>query len=326
MNSKPANLLITENLNFSSRALATLRSHFNVVSDDLDRQGLLQAVVDTEILWIRLRHHIDETVMATAKHLHTIVTPTTGLNHIDLDAARERDITVLSLKGRTNFLKRVCATAEHTVGLILALLRRIPAATAHVRQGGWNRDEFRGGELDGKTVGIVGFGRLGQLVAGYLKPFGVTLLANDPKPMEDTGSVSLVPLEELLERSDMVTLHADYHPGNRAFFGQDAFAAMKPGGLFINTARGELVDETALLDALEGGHLAGAALDVLAGEQATGMGHHPLVQYVQENDNLIITPHMGGCTAESMSKTEEFMATLLIEQVVSNTPTPRTAV
>ncbi len=308
-------LLISENERFSPKALAVLEEKARVTSADLDRASLMTAVRTANTLWIRLRHRIDREVMDAAPDLRFIVTPTTGLNHVDLAAAQARGIRVLSLKGRTEFLRRVCATAEHTVGLMLALMRGVPAAVNHVREGGWNRDPFRGRELDGKTCGIVGFGRLGRLVAGYLEVFGVRVIAADKPGLEipTSDNVTLMPLGDLLTQADIVSLHVDYSPENHGFFGDSQFALMKPGAFFINTARGELVDEAALLHWLQSGRPGGAALDVLAGEDSGGMADHPLVRYAQTANNLLITPHIGGCTYESMSKTEEFMADLWCE-------------
>jgi D-3-phosphoglycerate dehydrogenase / 2-oxoglutarate reductase len=307
---KRPKILVSESSAFSCEAAALLREHGDLVLADLDRAGVLSAVKDTDVLWVRLRHRIDAEVMAAAPGLKIIITPTTGLNHIDLNEAERRDIKVLSLQGETEFLNDVRATAEHTMGLMLCLLRRVPSAVADVQKGDWDRDRFKGRELFGKTIGIVGYGRLGRIVGKYLKAFDVRILVNDPhidqQPI-DSG-ISIVGLEDLLQESDIVSLHVNLSDRTRNFFGNQQFSRMKSGAWFVNTARGELIDEMALLDALRSGRLAGAALDVLCGEQQNVMDNHPLVAYAREHDNLFITPHMGGCTVESMEKTEVFMA------------------
>jgi D-3-phosphoglycerate dehydrogenase len=277
---------------------------------DLDRATLLRHVSEADILWVRLRTRIDSEVLGAATRLKTIVTPTTGLNHIDLTEAERRGIRVLSLKGETSILRNVRATAEHTIALILALSRRLPQAWRHVREGGWTRDLFVGSEIFRKTAGIVGYGRLGCLVAGYLACFGARVLVCD-RPnasLRAPASIEVVGREELLRLSDIVSVHVDLNPETAGFFGATEFEQMKPGALFVNTARGELVDEPALLHALRSHRLAGAALDVLGGENANGMGSHPLVAYAKDHDNLLITPHIGGCTKESMQMTELFLA------------------
>ncbi len=303
-------ILIVESFGFSPEAVATLRQLGEVVLADLDRPGLLAAVSGTDILWVRLRHAIDEEVLDRAVRLRYVVTPTTGLTHVDLAAAEERGIEILSLRGEREFLRNVRGTTEHTVGLMLALLRHIPAASRQVVEGGWDRDAFWGRELFGKTVGIIGFGRIGQQAARCLLAFGVRVLATDPssQPSIDLPEVRMVPLIPLMREADVVTLHASFSEHNRRFIGDREFASMKPGAIFVNTARGELIDEPALLFALESGRLAGAALDVLSEEQTTTAADHPLVRYAQSHDNLLITPHIGGCTVESMRKTEEFLA------------------
>jgi D-3-phosphoglycerate dehydrogenase len=203
---------------------------------------------------------------------------------------------------------------------MLTLLRHLPAAVTHVHDGGWDRDQFKGHELHEKTVGVVGYGRLGRIVARYVRAFDARVLVTDPHvgaSALDPGIV-LVTLEELLQEADLVTLHVNLCDATYGFFGPAQFTAMKPGSWFINTSRGELVDEQALLAALRSGHIAGAAVDVLAAERSAGMGSHPLVVYARENENLIITPHIGGCTVESMAKTESFLAERLLSLLKHN--------
>lgn len=304
-------ILIAESAGFSPLALQRLRERAHVIEGDLDRAGLLAAVPVADVLWVRLRNQIDEEVLNAATRLRVIVTNTTGLNHIDLEGARQRSIGVLSLQGEVGLLRTVRATAELTLGLILALVRRLPAAAAHVNAGGWDRYGFKGHDLYEKTAGIVGLGRLGRIVATYLQALGMHVLATTPEP-EPAEDVTLVPLEELLRRADLVSVHVDLNPGTRGLIADREFATMKDGAWFVNTSRGEVVDEHALLDALERGTLAGAALDVLSGEPPSNMPFHPLVRYAATHDNLILTPHIGGYTFESLAKTELHLTTLLM--------------
>lgn len=308
-------ILVAESVGFSEAAAGLLRQMGELHLADLDRPELLSAVQDADILWVRLRHRIDREVLEAAGRLKAILCATTGLDHIDIVEAERRGIRVLSLRGEAELLKDIRATAEHTVALILALVRKLPAAAAHVRQGGWNRDLFKGAELYGKTAGIIGYGRLGRQVARYLKAFEMRLLISDPRAEGASlePGLTLLPLIKLLPQAEIVTLHVDLRSETRRFFGREQFAAMKPGAYFINTSRGELVDEEALQDALESGHLAGAALDVLSAEQTVPVAERALLAYAREHDNLLITPHLGGCTAESMEKTEVFLAQKLRE-------------
>ncbi len=308
-------ILLTESSGFSAAALRVLESLGSVLLENLDRPGLMMKARSADVLWVRLRHQINQEFLDAAPQLKLIVTPTTGLNHIDLDAAAARNIPVISLRGETEFLKDVRATAELTIGLMLSLLRRIPSAAMHTLQGGWDRDQFCGGELCGRTIGLVGFGRLGRIVARYLNAFDSRVLVNDPSIVDSQlpDYVENVSFDRLLRESDIVSLHVNLSSESFQFFGASAFQRMKPDSLFINTSRGELVDEGALLSALSNGRLAAAALDVLSQECSTGMQTHPLIEYAATHENLVVTPHIGGCTFESMAKTELFLAQRLAE-------------
>ncbi|MGQ0528086.1 MAG: NAD(P)-dependent oxidoreductase [Alphaproteobacteria bacterium] len=304
-------ILNAEPGDYSAEAESLLSGFAAVHNGPLSRGKLKAAISGYDVLITRLAHRIDEEILKDAANLKAIVTATTGLNHIDLSAAQKRNIEILSLKGEHEFMDTIHATAEHTIGLMLALLRHIPAAACDVHEGHWNRDAFKGRELRGRTLGIIGFGRLGRIVAGYANAFGMNVLAFDKNPSQKAEGVRFTDLDTLLAESDIASLHASFSPENAGMIGESAFAAMKKGALFINTARGELVDETALLQALEKSHLAGAALDVLKNEHE---GHKnwlkkdPLWKYARKNSNLLITPHIGGATYDSMKKTEIFMA------------------
>ncbi len=313
-------ILIAESHGFPADALDRLRTAADVVVADLDRPQLERAIGKADVLWVRLRHRIDAALLERAPSLEVIATPTTGLTHIDLEAVESRKIRLLCLRGETDFLRDVRATAEHTIGLMLSLMRHIPDAAAHIRQGGWDRDAFRGAELFGKTVAVAGYGRLGRIVARYLAAFDCRVLACDPnvqRRIPDPG-VEFMPLDQALPLADIVTLHVNLTDESSQFFGVRQFDSMKPGSFFINTSRGELVDEAALLGALRSGRLAGAALDVLCDEQSTGMGRHVLVQYAIGHHNLLITPHIGGCTLESMQKTETFLCEKVIHHLAAD--------
>lgn len=303
-------VLVTESSGFSPEALAILRELGEVELGDLDFDQLWALAPEFDVLWVRLRHRIDSALLDHAPRLRAIATPTTGLNHIDMEGAAKRDVQVFSLRGEVEFLKDVRATAEHTIALMLGLLRKLPAATASVRDGAWERDSFKGAELYQKTVGIVGYGRVGRIVGRYLRAFGAHVLVTDPRvdPESSQEDVEIVSLSELLSRSDLVTVHVDLRMDTANFFGWDEFRRMKPGAWFVNTSRGELVVEEALLEALASGHLSGAALDVLKGEIGNEAAKSALARYAREHNRLLITPHIGGCTFESMEKTEIFLA------------------
>ncbi|MCX6588719.1 MAG: hypothetical protein NTX13_19310 [Acidobacteria bacterium] len=302
-------ILVAEPAEFSAAAARILEGVGEVTWADADRAALLALLPGHEVLWVRLRSRIDRELMAAAPTLRAVATPTTGLTHIDLQEAERRSIAVLSLRGETEFLRSVRATAELTIGLLLALLRDLPGALAQGPTGKWDRDRFRGRELYGSTVGLVGLGRLGQLVARYLEAFEAEVVACDPyvERAAVPPNVRLVSMDELLARAELLSLHVSLTEETTGLMGPAQFAAMRPGARLVNTSRGEVIREEALLAALRGGRLAGAALDVLADEHAVGV-NHPLLVYAREHGNLLLTPHIGGCTGSSMERTEVFLA------------------
>lgn len=301
-------LLIAEPERFSAPALAALRTWADVDLDKVDSAGFRDAFRQYHIVWFRLAHRVTAAHLGTDLRCRIVATPVTGLDHIELEACERVGVQVVSLRGETEFLREIRGTAELTIALALALIRRLPSAAQSVREGFWDRDRFQGTELYGRTGGIVGLGRLGTIVAGYLKAFGMSVLGYDPRPDFPSAAAEQMPsLPALLERSDVVTLHVNYHPGTRHLLNREALRTVKPGAILINTSRGGVVDETALLESLENGRLAGAALDVVEGEPAVGASH-PLVAYARAHENLLLTPHIGGNTRESFEKTELFLA------------------
>ena len=224
-----------------------------------------------------------------------IATATTGTDHLEL-----RDKPLICLRDDLDFLRGIYATAEMTWALILSLIRKVPFAHNDVCQGHWNREAWQGTELRGKTLGIVGYGRVGQQVAKFAEVFGVKVIANDlPSDRHDAPyrdhQVEFCTFETLLKNADIVTVHVPLTDVTRGMFGAEQFALMKPTAYFVNTSRGEVVDTGMLVTALENKQLAGAALDVLPGEPRPNIPEHP---------NLLITPHLGGLTAESRKKTQ----------------------
>jgi D-3-phosphoglycerate dehydrogenase / 2-oxoglutarate reductase len=279
-----------------------------------DQGALLRHLAEHsyDALFVRLGCSIDRDVFALQPGLRFVVTPTTGLNHIDLDEAERRGVRIVSLAGETEFLDTVRSTAEHTWALLLALVRRLPRLAEQVRDGAWERRGWMADELDGRTLGIIGYGRLGRMIGRYADAFGMRVLAHDrdPKACQGRPGIEAVTLDRLLAESDVVTLHVTGSADNHGFFDRRCFGRMKSGSVLINTARGEVVEEDALLAALVGGHLTGAALDVLAGDSAwdgSVPADHPLVAYARTHDNLLITPHTGGYGSRSIHRTRAFV-------------------
>jgi D-3-phosphoglycerate dehydrogenase len=305
-------ILIAEPQGFSPTALERLRAVAEVSSQQVARGKLAGVLPDYDAVWIRLAHRIAAADVARPGRCRVIACPVTGLDHLDLEACTKAGIRVVSLKGELEFLRTVRATAELTVGLALAVMRRVPAAAASVAAGEWDRNAFRGDELYGKTAGIIGVGRLGVLVAGYLRAFGMRVIGYDVRPFHETGIDPAPTLHALLAQSDLISLHVSYDHSTKGLIDAHAFAAMKAGAYFINTSRSGIVDESAMLAALREGRLAGAALDVLSTEPDVAKDH-PVTVYARQHDNIVVVPHIGGNTHQSFEKTEQFIAQKLIE-------------
>lgn len=274
-----------------------------------------------DALIITLGVSIDAELLDAAPAVRWIVSPATGVEHIDLGAAEARGIAVLTLRGESAFLEGVLSTAEHTWALLLSLVRNIPSAVGDVRSGRWRRHDFLCSELSGKTLGVIGHGRLGRAVARYGVAFGMRVWVYDQVPFDAAAAgpgIEPKELDDLLRDADVVSLHLPLNSETQGFLSSRRIATMKRGALVVNTARGEVIDEDALLSALEQGHLGGASLDVLSGESLFDRsvpGTNRLVAYAATHDNLIITPHIGGYAKEAIEKTRAFMVRRFLEAV-----------
>ncbi len=307
---KKIKILVAEKSSFSQAGLEKFSRIAATEAYDLSQTDLVSKIKAFNILLVRLGLRVDETVLAATRKLLVVGTPTTGLDHIDLVSAARRGVAVLSLQGERSFLDQVYATAEHTMALLLSLIRKLPSAFEAVKHDEWRRDIYRGHELNGKTLGIVGCGRLGSMVAHYAQAFNMNILVYDPYQSNIPEGITICSsLEELLVKSDIVSIHVILNEETKNMFSNPQFDQLKPGAFFVNSARGDLVDEVALLKALKSGRLAGAALDVVQNEDRIGKDlTSPLVEYARSHDNLIITPHIGGATFESVEKADLFIA------------------
>jgi D-3-phosphoglycerate dehydrogenase / 2-oxoglutarate reductase len=247
-------------------------------------------LADADALIIRSSTKVDRTLLAAAPKLRVVARAGTGVDNVDIVAATERGIVVLNAPGANSV-----SVAEHAFALILALAKRIPAADASMKATRWEKSKFTGGELRSKVLGIVGLGRVGQEVASRAHAFGMEVLAHDPfisaQVASDLG-VELVTLEDLCRRSDHITLHLPSTPATRRLFNAERLAQCKKGVRLINTARGDLIDERALMAAIESGQVGGAALDVFDNEPP---GDWRLASLPQ----VIATPHIAASTREA---------------------------
>jgi D-3-phosphoglycerate dehydrogenase len=308
--SKSYRILNVEPSGYSAEARALIMELGTVAEKEMSRSELLSELGSYDVLIVRLSHQIDRKLIEAGRSLLAIVTATTSLDHIDVDYAQVHGIAILSLQGETKFLQSINATAEHTWALLLALVRRIIPASLDAGIGNWNRDAFKGHELCGKHLGLVGLGRIGKKVADYGQAFGMDVGAYDPFTREwKEGVWRASALPELLKWSDVLSLHVPLNSETRGLIGKDELALIPQNAVIINTSRGQLIDEKTLVEALENGRMAGGALDVIAHERDAELRRKSrLLSYAKTHDNLIITPHLGGATHESMAKTEIFMA------------------
>ena len=312
------NILNTEPEGYSRKAYKLLDTIGHVIEEKCDRERLFSLVPEMDVLIVRLGHSIDNELFEKASELKIIVTATTGLNHIDLDAAAKHGVTVLSLQGERAFLDSLTATAELTWTLLLALVRKLPKAIEHVNHGGWNRDLFKGNQLKEKVLGIVGYGRLGSIVARYGKAFDMRVIATDPNVFDMGPYVEKVEMAELVSSADVISLHVNYDETTHGMMDETIFKKVKPGAILVNTSRGELIDEVAMLKALDTGILSGVALDVLSYESNKTQSwptDSDVWKRLSSDLNILISPHIGGVTFESMEETEVFMANKLKKHI-----------
>ncbi|WP_353426990.1 hydroxyacid dehydrogenase [Polynucleobacter sp. MWH-UH19D] len=299
-----SSILISEFI--TSQALETLRSKHSVVYEPelyKDRAALIAATQNVEALIVRNLTQVNEEVLAKAARLKVVGRLGVGLENIELPACAKRNIKVIPATGAN-----AESVAEYVIGAAIALTRGFIPATISTLKGEWPRPRFSGyHEFLGKTIGIVGFGSIGRIVAKKANAFGLKCLAYDPvlsgnEVALEGFNVPLVSLNTLLSQSDAVTLHLPFLPETKGLFNLDILSQMKAGACLINTARGGIVDEFALAECLRSGHLGGAALDVFSAEPAKDLSHLVGIE------NLILTPHIAGVTHESNERVSQMIA------------------
>jgi D-3-phosphoglycerate dehydrogenase len=282
-----------------------LRARHEVeVRTGLSADELRAAIGEFDALIVRSQVDVDAALIAAGSRLQVIGRAGVGVDNVDLDAATRAGITVVNAPtGNT------IAAAEHTLALLLALARRVPAADASVRRGEWARGPLQGVQLRGRTLGIIGLGKIGMAVAERARALGMTLLGSDPYVTAEQAAlrgVELVELGRLLERSDAVTVHVPLSRATTGLIDARAIARMKPGAFVLNVARGGIVDEPAVAAALREGRLGGAGIDVFEAEPPTGS---PLL----DAPNTVLTPHLGASTAEAQIAVAEEIAEQVLD-------------
>lgn len=240
---------------------------------------------------------IGSEIIDASEELKVICTASTGTDHIDKGYAAQKKIPILSLTEEREMINKISSTAEHAFALLMSALRHIPRSFDSVKDGQWDYTKFIGRQLDYLTVGVVGFGRLGTFFSTYAKAFGSRVLVYDPYVTIEDESVSQVDLDSLLTESDIISLHVHVTPETTQMIDRAWFAKMKPSVLIVNTARGEIIRESDLIQFLSDNPKAAFASDVISGE-ITAKETSPLIEYAKNNPNIILTPHIGGMTVE----------------------------
>jgi D-3-phosphoglycerate dehydrogenase len=273
------------------------------VVESADRPRLKELIADADALVVRSATKVTRELLAAAPKLKVVGRAGIGVDNVDVPAATELGVLVVNAP-----TANVMSAVEHTFALLLALARHIPAADASMKRGEWDRKTFKGVELQGKTLGLVGFGKIGQRVGARARAFEMEVIFVDPAIDAARGrqlGAEKVTVDELVERADVVSFHCPLNPGTRGILGAERIARLRKGALVVNCGRGGVVDETALLAALESGHLAGAALDVYEQEPPNRpeLARHPRV---------VATPHIGAQTDEAQERIAVETANMVI--------------
>jgi len=292
-----------------------LREHFDVdVLTDMSEDDLRGAIGEYDAIVIRSATKLTEDVIQHATRLKVIGRAGIGVDNVDVPAATKQGIIVANAPE-----SNIVAAAEHTIAMMLAQVRNIPQAHSSLKSGKWERSKFGGVEVYEKTLGVLGFGRIGQLVAERAKAFGMQVVAFDPfvaaERYRELGAERAASADDLYGRADIVTIHLPKTDDTINYVNAEAFAQMKDGVRIVNCARGELVDLEALEEAIKSGKVVGASIDVFPGEPVT---EHPLFAY----ENVVVTPHLGASTAEAQDRagviTAEQVVAALRGELVSN--------
>jgi D-3-phosphoglycerate dehydrogenase / 2-oxoglutarate reductase len=303
------NILITEPEYFTSESIEKMRKIGKVAAKRMERAKLLKTVRNIDVLVVRIETKVNKELILNAKKLRGVISTTTGLNHIDMEALKLRDIPVFSLHGTHSV-----STAEHAIALLFSAARNIPSAHTHIIGGQWKRWKYIGTELTGKTLGILGIGRVGTEVAQRARGLKMKVIAYDPfvnkKEITKRGGQK-VSWNTFLKKSDFITLHAPLTEKTRGILGKKEIEKMKHGIIIINTARGAIIKQKALLEAMRSGKIRAAAIDVYEKEPLPSSS--PLHHYAKKHENLVLTPHLGASTREAVANASQFAVDALLK-------------
>ncbi len=302
-------ILITDGLDRT--AVEILRKGNDVNMRDLDGKGLLAAIPEYQALVVRSRTKVTKEVLFRGARLKVVGRAGVGVDNIDVDEATVRKIVVVNAPTASTV-----SVAELAIGHMISLLRHLPEADRSVKAGKWEKSKFEGRELFGKTLGLLGSGRIGAEVAKRAQAFGMPVIAHDPylpKAAASAAGIRLVDKDALFRDADVLSIHAALTPETRGLVSASELAMMRPNAILVNCARGEIVDERALAEALRARKISGAAIDVFATEPPSGS---PLL----EAPNVVFTPHLGASTAEGQSRAGAIVADQVMKVLAGKRP------
>lgn len=304
-------ILVTVDLSMCPDALETLRAVGDVTYlPKPTRAQLLEHLPACDAYMGHVYNPIDRELLDAAPRLKVLCTCSTGTDHLDTEAVKQRGIHLIALTHEYELLDRFTATAETAWTLLLACRKRLPRQFQRVKDGEmWVHPDMPLPEqLSEQTLGVVGCGRLGSMVCGYGVGFRMRVISYDPNKSIDIPGVEQVDFDTLITDADVISLHVHLRDDTLHMINRDTIARMKPGVTIINSARGELIDEDALLDALASGHVGAAGLDVIRDEWDPNRAQRPIIEYARTHDNLVMTPHIGGLSRTSITMARRFIA------------------
>lgn len=315
-------VLVTADLSLCADVLERLGRVADVTyRPDMTPAELRSALIDYDAYYGHVNLRIDRELIDRSPRLRIVCAPSTGTDHLDVKHLQARGIRLISLTAEYELLDTFTATAEMAWALLLACQRRIPRLFEEARQG---RVGLRLGEADlprqlsRQTLGVIGAGRLGRMVVEFARSFRMRVLVNDVRKIDLLpADVQQVDFDTLIRASDVITLHVHLRDNTRHLIDRAAMARMKRGVTIVNTARGDLIDEQALLDGLRSGQIGAAGLDVVHDEWDANLRDRPLLEYARTHDNLILTPHVGGASYESIVEARRFIGQKLADLLVA---------
>ncbi len=297
---------VNDPLDEEAMELLKSKKELEVTSEHLEKEELMKVIPDVEVLVVRSATKVTADVIEAGEKLRIIARAGVGLDNIDLDKAKEKGIKVLNTPGAS-----AASVAELTIGMMFALSRHIARGTMDLKEGKWTKKQLKGVELNGKTLGIIGLGRIGREVAKRALALGMRVIAYDPFVKETDLDVKLVELDDLLSNADYITVHVPLIPETKHLINEEAFEKMKEGVFVLNCARGGIVDEKALLKALKEGKVAGAGMDVFETEPPTSDVEKELLSL----PNVVATPHIGASTKEAQKRVGKEIVSRIFEEL-----------